>query len=59
MADPGSFPGHDNDYHDLASFDDESSVISVSATTPLTRTSSCLIAVEKWCKTEKPSNGVG
>lgn len=28
MADPG----HDNDYHDLGSFDDESSVISVSAT---------------------------
>lgn len=30
MADPG----HDNDFQDLGSFDDDSSVISVSATSP-------------------------
>jgi len=41
MADPG----HDNDYHDLGSFDDESSVISVSATFPQ---SFCWTAHLRW-----------
>ena len=54
MADPG----HDNDFADLASFDDESSVISVSATPPLTRAAKFPIAVEKGGKGEKRSNGV-